>query len=323
MRSEMACLLALTALTACKGNPTDSSGGAAATLYDGPLLYAPAQEWSAFRFQDRPVRAYIPPDPVGMVWMFHGTNGNISMCHQIEPIATINELVLAGIGFACSESLAQGQGNQWDDGTAPDDNPDVAFLDALHDELVATTPLTDDTPQFTLGFSAGGGMAGFYADYLISKGYEVPAVAPHNSNGYGFELVEAGFIYILPENDPQGRSTAEASVEGRTAAGFRTEILTPPEVPLNEAFFGRDPNLQENTIRNTLRELERLELIDEAGHRLFDIDDHEDMIRYFENNAEVPSPTNRTEQMRVGWATHRLNGIYARDVRDFFLDHLE
>ena len=78
----------------------------------------------------------------------------------------------------------------------------------------------------------------------------------------------------------------------------------------------------DGTFVNVGDELVRLEMIDATGARIFPIEEAENWISLFEREADVNSPTLRSETLRVGFAMHRMNGMYAREVRDFFKRHL-
>lgn len=316
-------LAAASVLTACGGGDQGSdSDSETSSVPEAPLQYKPIVGYENFQFQGRPVVSYIPPEPVGVVWLFHGTNGNVSYCSTTETVATTNELILAGIGFICTQSIDQGPDNQWDLSTGANNNVDVQHLFALHEEIVATTDLEEDTPHFTLGFSNGGGMAGFFGSVLVDKGYDLRAVAPHSSAGNGWDLLERTVVYVLPENDDIGKSDAYAIGESRDGQGLRTEFYEPPELVLDASFFTTRAGLSQELADNAIAELVRLGLIDEQGVRLVDIEVAEDELTRFEQETTLNSPTLRTEDVRVAWAMHRMNSHYAREVRDVFLSEL-
>jgi len=290
---------------------------------DVPLTYRPIVQYERYEFQGRPVSSYIPENPRGLVWLFHGTNGSVAYVNKIETIATTNLLILEGIGIVGSQSLDQGPDNQWDAQTPADGNPDAQFLLDLHTHLVDTTALSATTPQFTLGFSNGGDMAGYYALVIMDEDQDARAVAPHSSGGHASANIPLPMVFVLPENDSTGRGPAEGLEDDRTSQGLVTTYYEPPEVvPLTPEWFLRNPDLSPEAAQKTFDEMVRLELIDADGYRLTEIDDAEDTLTQWERDTTAPNPTLRTEEIRVAWAIHRMNGYYAHEVRDFFLDTL-
>jgi hypothetical protein len=166
-------------------------------------------------------------------------------------------------------------------------------------------------------------MSGYYANALLAEGHDVRAVASHSAGGHVGNGVPLPVIFILPENDDTGRSTAEGSVEEREAQGLATPIYEPPEIaPLPPDFWTRNPNVSTGASQKVFDEMVRLGLIDEDGTRLVEIADAEAALTQWEKDANLASPTLRTEETQVGWAMHRMNGYYAHEVRDFFLDYL-
>lgn len=318
-------LLPLLVLGGCSSSDGESDDGDD-TSPEAPLSYVPIVEYFNFQFQGRPVVAYIPEDAKAFTWLFHGTNGSVAYARKLETIATTNLLIPEGIGFVCSQSLDQGPDNSWDKSVPWSDSVDVVFhldlLEYLVESDLAGT-IEPETPQYTLGFSGGGDFAGYFANALLDEGHDVRAVASHSSAGHVQQGVPLPMIFILPENDDQGKSTVESMQGPREAEGLRTDRWDPPEiVPLPSDWWTRNPSVSPSMSEKTFSEMVRLGLIDEDGMRLVAVEEAEAALIQWEKDADVGSPTLRTEETQVAWALHRMNGYHAREVRDFFLDSL-
>lgn len=330
MSTSRASILVLVGLAfaGCSGKESGSDNDDGGGPSDEPLNYEPIVDYVNFQFQGRPIIAYIPENPRGIVWLFHGTSGSVAFANKIDTIATTNLLIPEGIGFACSQSFDQGPENTWDRAEPHTDSVDATFMLDLHaylvdSELPGLAPLEADTPHYTIGFSAGGDMAGYFANVLLAEGHDVRAVAPHSSSGHVLSGVQLPMVFVFPENDDQGVSSLESAEPSREAQGLRTEFWQPPEiVPLPPDWWTRNPTVSLEVSEKTFNEMVRLGLIDEDGMRLVDVEDTEAALTQWEKDAQIASATLRTEETRVGWALHRMNGYHAHEVRDFFLDFL-
>ena len=309
------------ALGACK--PKDAATDESGTdpyVDEGPLQFSPIVQYDNFPFQNFPVTYYIPPDPVAVVWLFHGSNGSVAFAKKIETIATTNELVVEGFGFIATESTDRASG-KWDNNDSnPSTNEDLARLLALRDEIIATTDMTEDTPQYGIGFSGGGAMSTHFLTVLRDLDMPYRASHPNCSSGRGDSAGDIPIIWTIAVNDPQ--PSAESDYASRVSSGLPSELNFAQEVPIDPMYFTKNPSVGESASQKTYDEMVRLGMIDVDGNRIVPDSDLENWISTFEREANVASPTLRSEEIRVAWAMHRMNGTYAREVRDFFLDHL-
>jgi hypothetical protein len=158
---------------------------------------------------------------------------------------------------------------------------------------------------------------------LLDEEQDVRAVAPHSSGGHASANIPLPMVFVLPENDTTGRGPAEGLEDDRTSQGLITKYYEPPEVvPLTPDWFTRNPDLSLEASERTFDEMVRLGLIDADGYRITEVEDAEAVLTQWEKDADLPSSTLRSEEIRVAWAIHRMNGYYAHEVRDFFLDTL-
>jgi len=301
------------------GGDDDDASPTTALNDDGPLRYEPDLQWDEMSFQGRSVIYYVPENPRGLVYAFHGTGTSVDYVTRIETVALLNELVAAGFGFVGTSSTDR-QSKQWDvDHPDVDDNEDLQVLFDLRDELIATTELDDDSPIYAFGFSNGGGMSGVLANAALDEGWPMRATAPHMSSGMGYDLDGFPMVWVIAENDPQ--PAAESLIESRSGP---TEVYRCEVEAIDELYFMRNPNVSEGQSTRSQQAMVELELIDADGMPIVPVDEFDNYLHLYETDGGAlgaVSPTLRTEEIRVAWAMHRMNGLYAREVRDFFLAH--
>lgn len=141
----------------------------------------PAEAWENTTFEGFEVHAFVPDDPVGLVFLFHGSNGSADVATRVETVDVLNELTGRGYAFVATESTLRTGNRRWDvTDPSPVTNPDLARLARLHTELVATTAVDDHTPLLAVGMSNGARMATLFGHAFAEAGHPVAAVAPVN-----------------------------------------------------------------------------------------------------------------------------------------------
>ena len=297
----------------------DDTVGVTDILDDGPLRYEPDIQWDTMTFQNRTVIYYVPENPRGLVFAFHGTGTSVDYITRIETVAVLNELVAADFAFAGTSSSDR-QSKQWDvDHTQVQDNEDLQVLFDLRDELMAISTLREDTPVFAFGFSNGGSMSGVLAIAALEEGWPMRATAPHLSAGRGYDLDGFPMLWVLADNDPQ--QSAESLIESRNGP---TEVHRCHVEAIDELYFMRNPNMSEGESTRSQQAMVELGMVDTDGFPLVSVDEFESYLHLYETDAGAlgaVSPTNRTEEIRVAWAMHRMSGLYGREIRDFFIEH--
>ena len=120
-----------------------------------------------FRGRDRlkTVRYHIPPNPVGMVHITHGTGGSGAIIEGIEAGYIARVLVHAGYGVWATDAEEVDTGDQdrndkirWN--VRPtEDNVDFANLTQIIEQFASRELVPQGTPQFIVGMSNGGAFA--------------------------------------------------------------------------------------------------------------------------------------------------------------------
>jgi hypothetical protein len=137
----------------------------------------PSKPYTYGSFEGFGTISYIPENPRGIVYLFHGTNGSARIVERVEAIATLNQLLAKGYGFISTESTERTGDQRWEVFDASTStNPDLARLIRLHVQLVATTPLEGSTPIVGIGVSNGARFVTLWGQRLRDTGFPVKAI---------------------------------------------------------------------------------------------------------------------------------------------------
>lgn len=302
-------------LVGCKKDAADDSGTPSLTNpVDLPLNYVPIDQWESFPFEDKAVRMYMPANPRGVLFFFHGTNGNVSIVNHLEPVAFLNLMILEGIGFISTDSGDQPAG-KWVDG-------DVERVGRLYQHVIDTTELEASDAMFTVGFSGGGNMAGDMAEYAQQQGWPIKAVNPNQSSCYGCAGLGLPTVWVLNENDTGPAQFAKEAFDDVKASGTAAEMYENKEVVLDGESFLKHPDMTPERSQRVFDDLVAKELIAADGTRLVPDAEADQWCTWYANNGEAFGPEGRAEELRVLWALHRYHAGHAYEVRDFLLKHM-
>ncbi len=145
--------------------------------------YKPAPAWNPIVeiINGVNVGYYVPPNPAGIVFRFHGSGGNFSsFFEKVEDRITANALVAAGYAVVSVDSFDR-INRQWDNRNLPASNRDLQNVSAIIDSFIQRKLIRTTTPVFSLGISNGGAFSSWASFFL-------------NFNG--------GAIYIASGRDP-------------------------------------------------------------------------------------------------------------------------
>ncbi|HHO52253.1 MAG TPA: hypothetical protein ENK18_15600 [Deltaproteobacteria bacterium] len=260
---------------------------------------------------------HIPEDPVGLVWVFHGTNGNLAAITQAEWLLIYNQLDARRVGIVATNSTDRAAG-QWDlDDLDPDTNADFPRLVQIHRLLLEDTPLRPDTPQAALGFSQGASFTGSFATMAEAQGWDLRGLIKHQGAGLTSALPA---FYVSAENDETGQTPdrlGPAAEECGAAAGVSCPHRTGLEIPLDPLRFARMPEFDQEQSAIMFDELVELGIVDPQGERLVDLANLEEVLANYQRASAYPAPSLVVTQLRVVWATHRLSGAFAAEEATF------
>jgi hypothetical protein len=161
---------------------------AAVTLLAGCAV-TPTVEWERSTFEGFPVISYVPEQPRGVVYLFHGTNGSASFADRVETTDVVNRFVARGYGFVSTSSTERTGNKRWNaSDPSLTTNPDLARLARLQAHLVATTPVAPTTPLVGIGMSNGARFVTLWGQAWRNAGRPVKAIwASHGRTAAPFD----------------------------------------------------------------------------------------------------------------------------------------
>lgn len=282
-------------------------------------LQAPVTDMN---FQGHPVVYTMPQDPVGVVFYFQGAGDLDHELFANEQTAMLwNLLWSEGFGVVATERTAPGGNANWDWYSSWSRNADAQRIDALRDELIATTPLRDDTPVLLTGYSDGTGFANSFSRMGIDHGWPIFAVSVHNG-GYGNAPV-VPTIFLLTENDIDsalnGRDRLQSQMD---RAGTPYLDLTIQERIMTPDEFLREEGWDMAKAQDMFDDMVAHGLIDRAGNRLV-ADGHMDAeLNDWKRTSSEQGVGKAVARVRIVWAMHRYNAFKAERECNWILDQL-
>ena len=281
-----------------------------------------ADDWSFEGFQ---VYSFVPEDPVGIVYVFHGSGGSAEIANKIEPTDQLNELVERGYGWVATESTERTGDKRWEVvNPSLTTNPDLARLTRLHDELTATTGVEVTTPIFGIGMSNGARMVTLFGQTFSDAGYPVAAIAPFMGTAAPVVRQGGGLdvpgIWVLAENDTVTDNAQIVLDQAANAtSGATSQLLTKVEEPLLSARFTRIPAIDDGEAEVIRSALEGTGGWNEDGTRVLPIDDLIPLVL----DLNLPPSFGATSaqvrnQIQAMLAMHQFVGLYRTQVADFF-----
>lgn len=284
---------------------------------DGFPVYTPVEPVERFvriTFEDRAVVSYLPEDPEGVLFVFHGTGGDASVAESTEMVAVLNAMIAEGIGFVAVSAADQPRG-VFDDAASPASNEDWQHTVALREQLLAEERITASTPVHALGYSGGGGFASYVGHAGLAAGWPMGGLdimhSGAQSRKYGglpaLPVVATGAVHDeLVEADVVRRL-----VERHVDDGEQGLFLLHDEQPLAPTRFARTPFINERRSRELVGIALREGFIDEAGLRTFPAAEIEAQIEVFANRPDTDPDKPIRAVLGVVFATHAINGEHA------------
>lgn len=206
--------------------------------------------------------AYAPSDKSrirGVVWFFHGTNGNaLSLIsdpdtRQMIQLLMVNDYAVVALTSEESEFDIDfdNDGNlRWSYGI-DSTLVDIANVRAIRDTLIARNFFGPSTPHAAIGWSAGGAFTEFIANTLGWK-----AAINHTSSGSEQlsknPLAQVPYLISINENDnnpgvgPVGNAAARVNIQNYLDRGACARLHEQLEAPLYAERFDRSPLITES-----------------------------------------------------------------------------
>lgn len=203
-------------------------------------------------FNNISVTYYIPPNPIGLIFLFHGTGGTgASQFTGTDYLALDREAVAAGFGVAAFDSLDRtttvtGSANpgQWNIAIAGAANPDIVRLNGILQAMRSQGLISAQLPLLAFGHSNGGSFAHFSTT-------GVPWAAVSSSCASATAAVASVYVgpayWQLARNDDhplvgaKGNSDALAVYQSHANRFHPGRLVTLEPQPLYPARFARAP----------------------------------------------------------------------------------
>jgi hypothetical protein len=276
---------------------------------------------TSWTFQGRTVRSVLPAAPVGVVWVFHGSNGDSGVVDLPEMKVVLEPLIERGYAIVAASSGRA----KWDVASAPGANADWAYVDALRQQLIASGAFGSGTPTFALGFSNGGAFTSWLGSTAPSRGWPLQALVLHNSAGwndaYRSQLPPMPIAFVPSANDEVVLPSDVVAFHDRHAAdGFDTVLLMNEEQRLVPSRFDRSPYIDAETSQQVFDALVAHGWYDELGWRLY-AGDPNDLVDVELAGSDVKPLKPTKAVMSSVLALHAVNGGHALEEADFLDAH--
>lgn len=289
----------------------------------GPML--PTQTWETDTLGGAPVVKWIPASPKALLFVLHGTGGDVTLAEQTEMIAILNAYVDRGFAFVLPQSTNRATG-VYDDLTAPASNKDWTVLSAIRQALLDSGAVTETTPVVFLGYSAGGTFAAYAGHAAADAGWPVSALDLHNASAASRRFLTPSplpTVFVTADNDDVfATDVVQKSWQAHHDAGHEDLFLLAHEQRLSAASFARSWHLHADVAERYWRVAVDGGWWDESGKRLFDLTDWDAQIDAFVADPGVEYDRPARGVCEVVLATHALNGSFADQEAEWVEAHL-
>ncbi len=145
-----------------------------------------------------PVSYFVPPDPVGLVFVFHGTGGTgASQFLGSEFFSFMRDLVATGFGVVAFDCLNRETG-QWNTTITGPTNPDIVRVNGVLTAMKAQGIIPQNLPLLAFGHSNGGFFSHFSAMVMNWAAVSISAV---QGSGLASTSYTGPVVWFMPKND--------------------------------------------------------------------------------------------------------------------------
>jgi len=289
----------------------------------------PSVTFTDSTFQGFNVVSYIPPNPVAVAFIFHGTGGGAAFARKINTVETLNELIERGYGFVSTESTDRTNLLRWD---ASDPsmvtNPDLARLAALHDDAIAQGLIQATTPLVGIGMSNGSRFVTLWATSFSNNGRPVAAITAAMGTIAQPVVDQGGLtiptVFIMAENDTTiSNDSFLQDFNDTQAAGVPAVLYQSLETPLTANRFLRVPGVDSPLAQQLFDAGVATGIWDSSGQRIVTM---AEVPALFDTlvvpPAAIPMSTDLESEAKVVLGRHHYTGRFSREIADFFDAHL-
>jgi len=268
---------------------------------------------------------YIPADPVGLIFLFHGSHGSAQFAWKLEVINILNPLIELGYGFVATESTQRVDPKRWDPHDLdPVTNPDLARLYRLYQHVIDTTGVTEQTPLFAFGMSNGAVFTSAFGHVSKKEGLPIRALVMYNGQVSQQVRDDGGLtvptLFVIAENDTTvPNEDIQSQQEDMAGAGVTTEIYESTECGLSPYRFTRVPGISEAQSFELFDLVHSAGIVDDNGLRILPLEEAEDAVMDLPLPPEFLSYVKQLgNQIGVVWALHKVSSRWSDEHEAFF-----
>jgi len=281
---------------------------------------------------------YFPPNPIGIVYLFHGTGGSAkNFIYGVENRSFTNAAIARGYAVVSmdAEEVTLNQDIDGDGGrrfmTYPIDtinNVDYRNIKKITVEFINRGWITASTPRFSIGMSAGAVFSAATSAIWNFTGVGYCAKAQNT----GFEVRLSPFAFRLSRYDdnasynyPIGLQQAMANAAELESRGICNDLYENDRQPIYPERFARAPGISLANSIAIYNELVANNQIDANGYAL-----NSEVIQnnILANQAAYPTIVNLYNQGITNWYTqlgasnaeHSFYSDYNAATLDFYAD---
>ncbi|MEO0438852.1 MAG: hypothetical protein AAF098_18325 [Pseudomonadota bacterium] len=294
------------------------------------VLYAcdpvvPAVEIEDWYFEDFQVYSYVPAEPRGIVYFFHGSGGSAEFALRVETLDLINGLLVRGYGFIATESTERTAPRRWQvNDPSLQDNPDLSRLARLHRELQNRASISEQTPIFGVGMSNGARMVSLFAQTFHNAAYPVHAIVPVMGTVANPVAASGGLtvpaLFIEAENDTTVENDQIRFDFLQTKAnGVAAQLLTKREEPLLDWRFTRVPSIDMNEANQITSWAISTGVWSDEGSRQLSVNDAFSTLEQQSLDEIVEGDMREVRaQLANILAVHQFTALFKEHIADFF-----
>ena len=291
----------------------------------------PSATWRNENINGRETIRSIPPTPIAIVYLFHGSGGSEAFATRLHSRRVVEKLLGSRYGFAAAPSADREPPAQWDlRSIDPDLNADVAYMLNLHQTLIGRGEISRETPLFTMGMSNGGGFANLFAVSAATRGLTVKAIAdymgpiplPAREQARSLGHFPPLFV-VLGENDGLVSSETVGNVAASLkSAGSQVELHLMREHRVTADTFRDVPRLTTDGQTALVTALVTKGVLDAQGRRLIFRDrpklGRAEMAELAQLMPKGPAARDALNELLIAWAGHQMRSDLADQQVRFF-----
>jgi len=284
---------------------------------------------------DHPKRVIyaVPPDPLGIVFVFHGTGGSADVIHKPAMQYVARLAYQRGYAVVSTEAEERTLGDpgpdgkiRWNAGVDLATNVDLQNIERLSAELSQLTSIPIDAPRFAVGMSNGGSFA-------VSVGAALPfsAVtsfcAPARVLAWSLTPTPSQWLMCGNDTNPTVGGQRDQWMDGTLDLASRsipTDYDELPASPVFEGRFARIDGIGFDLSAAGVAELNARGRLDSSGFLLTLPDD---LFAEIANDsaswpalsalADAAGPGPVLGELKHAWADHQMHDDWAARALDF------